>query len=138
MSPAATSGQPLQHFIHYDFDALRMEIAGSLSGPAAQKAYEAWQTARLLARQLPPVIDISYVTEVDEEGRAVLQAWRGQGARIVASSFSSRAIGGSILSGRAGNSARAEDANTPSARARQMGLRMLDFRSATNLARQVR
>jgi hypothetical protein len=97
MSPAAASGQPLQYFIHYDYDALRMEISGSLVGRAAQKAYEAWRSASFLTRPQPLVVDISYVTEADEHGRAILRAWEGQGARIVASSAASRAIASSIL-----------------------------------------
>lgn len=138
MSPAAISGQPLQHFIHYDFDALRMEIAGSLIGRAAQKAYEAWQTAILLARRLPLVVDISYVTEADEDGRAVLRAWRKQGARIVASSFASRAIADSIRGVAAGNPASAEHASTRPAGATQKAAENTGFSARDQLERQVR
>jgi hypothetical protein len=76
-------GGRLQYFIHDDFDALRMEMSGSLAGRAAQKAYDAFRRAVLLLRRQPLVIDISYVTDIDENGQAVLRAWRGQGARIV-------------------------------------------------------
>jgi hypothetical protein len=44
------------------------------------------------------VIDISYVTAVDELGSVVLRAWREQGARVVASSFLPQAITDSIAS----------------------------------------
>jgi hypothetical protein len=103
MISTATYDQPLQYFIHYDFDALRMEIAGSLVGKAAQRAYEAWRTAILTAR-LPLVIDISFVTKADEDGRAALQSalslgcQREQEVRIVAPSGASRAIADSVLS----------------------------------------
>jgi hypothetical protein len=105
---ATTNGQTLQYFIHYDFDALRMGIAGSLIGKAARKAYDAWRSSTLLARQLPRIVDISYVTEADEDGRAVLREWQEQDVRIVASSNASRVIANSILSAPAGNPARAE------------------------------
>ena len=98
MSPAASSGQPLQYFIHDDSDALRMEIAGSLAGKAAQKAYEDWRSSCMTGRA-PLVVDISYVTDADQDGRTVLRAWQVQGARIVASSFVSRGIVNSTLSG---------------------------------------
>ena len=98
MSPAVTSGQPLQYFIHFDYDALRMEISGSLAGRSVQKAYEALRSASFLAGRRPLVVDISYVTETDEQGKAVLRAWQGQDAKIVASSVASRAIADFILS----------------------------------------
>jgi hypothetical protein len=98
MSPPAITGRPLQYFIHYDFDALRMELAGSLVGRAAQKANEAWRSATLMARRWPWVVDISYITEADEDGRVVLRQWLQQGVRILASSVASRAIANSIPS----------------------------------------
>lgn len=96
MNSTAAGAQPLRYFIHDDFDAFRMEISGSLVGPAAQKAFEDWQTARFLARRARRVVDISYVTEADEDGKAVLRAWQEQKAQIVASTPASRAIANSI------------------------------------------
>lgn len=85
MTPTARDARPLQYFIHDDFDALRMEISGSLAGRAAQEAYDALRRESFMARRQPLVIDISYVTDLDERGQAILRAWRGQGAQIVAS-----------------------------------------------------
>lgn len=98
MSPAATDFQPLRYFFHYDFDAFRMEIAGNLAGRAARKAYESWRTARLSAGRRPLVVDITHITEADEEGRAVLRSWQEQNARIVASSWTFGAIASSVPS----------------------------------------
>jgi len=84
MSPAITSPQPLLYFIHDDFDALRIEISGSLIGTAAKKMYDAWRRVASIVRRQPLVVDISYVKETDEQGRAVLQTWQAQGARIIA------------------------------------------------------
>jgi hypothetical protein len=75
--------QPLQYFVHDDTDALRMEIAGSLAGSAARRAYEDWRTAVSSTRPRPLVIDISYVTETDVHGQAVLAAWCRLGIRII-------------------------------------------------------
>lgn len=84
MTPTASHARPLQYFIHDDFDALRMEISGSLAGKGAHAAYDALRHESFIVRRQPLVIDISHVTDVDEQGRAVLRAWRGQGAQIVA------------------------------------------------------
>ena len=96
MSAPATAISPLRYFIHEDFDALRMEVAGSLAGRAAQRAYESWRSALSLTGRARLVVDISHVTEADEQGRAVLRAWHGQDARIIASSTVSREIAKSI------------------------------------------
>ncbi len=76
MNPTATDAQPLRYFVHDDFDAFRMELAGGLVGAAARGAYETWRVARLLSHRARLVVDISYVTQADEEGKAVLQAWQ--------------------------------------------------------------
>lgn len=86
MSPSVSGGRPLQYFIHHDFDALRMEISGTLAGKAAEEAYDSWRREMLIEDRLPPVIDISYVTGMDSLGQAALRAWREFGARIVTSS----------------------------------------------------
>ena len=97
-SSLMNSGRPLQYFIHYDSDALRMEISGRLVGTAAREAYQAWRSVDVMAPRRELVVDISYVTEADQDGRAVLRLWQEQEARIVASSLASRAIVESILS----------------------------------------
>ena len=92
----AIATQPLRYFIHDDFDALRMEIAGSLVGSGAQRAYEAWRVAHVLARRARLIVDISYVTQADEYGGAVLEAWQKEEVQIVAASPRSLAIANSI------------------------------------------
>ncbi len=143
MSPAATHAQPLQYFIHYDFDALRMEIAGSLIGKSAQRAYEAWRTALLMARRLPLVVDISYVTQADDCGRAVLRRWRKEEARLVASSSTARAIADSSLCApvagpTAGNPACAELTETGPADAKQNSSQNAGFFVGGEVEQQVR
>ena len=94
---ACRSCSSLRYFIHDDFDALRMEISGSLVGMEAQKAHESWRSALFLARRTRLLVDPSHVTEAAEQGKAVLRAWQGQDARIIASSTISRAIANSIV-----------------------------------------
>ena len=97
MSAAALGGRPLRYFIHDDFDAFRIEISGNLAGRAAQKAYEAWRSARSMALRTRMVVDISFVTSADDVGQQVLRAWRDHDAQIVALSPASRAIVDLIL-----------------------------------------
>jgi hypothetical protein len=150
----------LRYFVHEDFDALRMEIAGSLVGRAAQKAYESWRSAFFLTRRARLVEDITHVTEADEDGMAVLKAWHGQAARIVASSKVSRKIADSILRasvpqpsarttifGRlasflswhsAGNPASAESPETSSADAKESHVDNIQFPAAGVMEDQMR
>jgi hypothetical protein len=160
MNPTAAGAQPLRYFIHDDFDALRMEISGGLVGPGAQKAFEDWRSARSLVRRARRVVDISYVTEADEDGKAVLRAWQEQEAQIVASTPASRAIANSILQtpvhllsarltlvGRlgsffsrvtAGNLARAENASIPSADPKQQNVESAEFPLLCGMERHLR
>jgi hypothetical protein len=92
VSSAAFGLQRLEYFIHNDFDALRIEMAGTLSGPAARSAYEESITALRFWHHRRLVVDITYVEQADEMGWAVLRAWQRLRARIVAASPASRAI----------------------------------------------
>lgn len=98
MSSAALGLEPLEYFIHNDFDALRIEMAGTLSGAAARSAYEESITALRLWHQRRLIVDITYVDQADEMGRAVLRAWQQLRARIAAASPASRAIAAKIIS----------------------------------------
>jgi hypothetical protein len=160
MNPALSGAHPLRYFIHDDFDAFRIELSGSLVGLAAQKAYETWRSASLLGRRGRLVVDITYVTEADEHGKAVLRAWRELKARIVASSLASRAIADSVLDApvplpsarwtlvgplgsffrrlAAGNPAGAESAGIPSADAKQPDVENTGFPLIRELEQQLR
>ena len=160
MNPALSGAHPLRYFIHDDFDAFRIELSGSLVGLAAQKAYETWRSASLLGRRGRLVVDITYVTEADEHGKAVLRAWRELKARIVASSPASRAIADSVLDApvplpsarwtligplgsffrrlAAGNPAAAESAGIPSADTKQPDVENTEFPLIREMEQQVR
>ena len=160
MTTTAAGTQLLRYFIHDDFDAFRMEISGGLVGSAARAAYEAWRVALLLARRARLVVDISFVTQADEYGEAVLQAWQEQEVQIVASSPASLAIANSIapaqvhlaprrtlvdrlrsLFGRrlpAGNSAIAEGPTGASAGPKQENVENTGFGLLSRMEHQVR
>ena len=89
--------QTLEYYLHDEWDALRFELAGSLSGDGAQSVYQAWRTALSIVGDRPVIFDITFVVEADERGRAILLLWHQNGARIIAASSESRALAEPIL-----------------------------------------
>jgi ABC-type transporter Mla MlaB component len=87
----------LQFFIHHDSDALRIELAGSLSCPDVESVLQAWQKEFSTAAGRTLVADISYVADADKHGRALLAMWHRSGARIVARSPQSWALAKPIV-----------------------------------------
>ncbi len=100
----------LRYFIHDDSDASRMELAGSLLGVEARQAFDSWRRTAAMAHHTPLIVDITYVTDADDDGRAVLREWQRHDARVLASSLASRALLHS-----AGTSAVADAGTTASA-----------------------
>jgi hypothetical protein len=87
----------LQYYLHDKWDAFSLELAGSLSGDGAESVEQAWRTALSIIGNRPVIIDITFVIEADERGRALLTRWHESGARILAASRESRALAGRIL-----------------------------------------
>jgi ABC-type transporter Mla MlaB component len=92
------STQTLRYYLHNDPDAFRMELAGSLTQPGAESAYQAWRTALPVSGGRPVIVDISFVNQVDQAGRDVLLRWHKHGASIIARSPESRALADGIAS----------------------------------------
>jgi hypothetical protein len=89
--------ESLEYYIHDESQALRFELAGSLSGEGAQSVYQAWRTALSSVGARPVIVDITFVEQADERGRTVLETWHRSGARIVAASPESRALAVDVL-----------------------------------------
>jgi hypothetical protein len=89
--------ESLQYYIHDESQALRFELAGSLSGAGAQSVYQAWRTALSIVGARPVIVDITFLDAADERGRSVLLTWYRSGARIVAGSPESRELAQDIL-----------------------------------------
>jgi hypothetical protein len=82
--------QVLQYYLHDEPDAFRLELSGSLSGEDARSVYQAWWTAISIIGQHPMIVDITYLVDADERGRALLGLWCRRQARIVVGSPQSR------------------------------------------------
>jgi hypothetical protein len=91
------TGHGLHFYLHDDWDAFRLEVAGSLSGEGVQRVYQAWRTALSIIRTRTVIVDITFITEADNRGRALLRLWYQHGAKIIAKSPDSRAIAGPFV-----------------------------------------
>lgn len=87
----------LKFYLHHDLDALRMELSGSLSGADVESVFHAWHIEIDRNPFRPFIADISFVTEADEYGLALLTLWHRSGAQVVARSEEARAIAEPIL-----------------------------------------
>ena len=87
----------LQFFVHNDPDAVRVELAGSLHGVDVETVHQAWQREALEYPAKPVIVDITFITHADEDGRALLIVMHQCGARIVAQSPESSAIARPIV-----------------------------------------
>ena len=94
------NSQRLQYYVHDECDALRFELAGSLSGAGVESIYQAWHTSLSIIGNRPVILDITLVIDADEHGCAVLDAWHRSGARIIAVSPGSQALAEAVLAGR--------------------------------------
>ena len=89
--------QPLQYYMHDGSHAFRFELSGDLDRDGAGRLDQAWRTARPVVGDRRLIVDMTFVTRVDETGRALLIRWDQEGARLVANSSVSRTLAESIL-----------------------------------------
>jgi hypothetical protein len=89
--------QPLQYYMHDGPTAFRFELAGNLDRKGARRLDQDWRTASSVIGDRSLIVDMTFVTGVDEEGRALLARWHGEGALLIANSRDSRVLAESIL-----------------------------------------
>jgi hypothetical protein len=88
---------PLEYYIHDGPTALRFDLRGSLSGSGAESVHNAWQAALSVIGERSLIVDITFVADVDDRGRALLELWHRSGTRIIAASRESRALAKAVL-----------------------------------------
>jgi hypothetical protein len=89
--------QKLRYYMHDGPAAFRFELAGELNQEGARQLDQDWRTASSMIGDRRLNIDMTFVTAVDEYGKALLTRWRREGAKIIANSNASRALAESIL-----------------------------------------
>ena len=61
----------LEYYIHDEADALRIEIAGDLTGAGVSSIEHALRTAKSTLAGRPIVVGLTAVAEADDEGRGL-------------------------------------------------------------------
>jgi hypothetical protein len=77
-------------YMHDGPDTFRFELSGSLTGADVNKLDQAWRTASSTFGGKALVVDITFLTEIDERGRDLLARWSRANAYLVANTEKSR------------------------------------------------
>src|SRR5579872_5513289 len=89
--------QTLQYYMHDGPSAFRFELAGDLSNDAARDLDQAWRTASSMIGDRALVVDMTFVTGAERDGRSLLARWYAEGAQLIARSQVSRALAEAIV-----------------------------------------
>ena len=87
----------LQYYMHDGPTAFRFELAGDLSREGVRRLNQDWNTASSALGDRRLIVDMTFVTGVDEQARTLIARWHREGARLIANSAASRALAESIL-----------------------------------------
>ena len=85
-----------RYFMHEGPTAFRFELAGTLNAIDAARIEKDWRAASSLLRNRTLIIDMSFVTAMDEQVRKLFRSWHRLGAQFVASTVRSRELVESI------------------------------------------
>jgi hypothetical protein len=86
----------MQHYIHGGPAAFRFELAGDLNAVDAAKLEQERRSASLTIGKRALVVDLTFVTGIDEVARDVFKRWYARGAEFAAGSKRSRELVESI------------------------------------------
>jgi len=86
----------MHHYMHGGPAAFRFELAGDLNADDAAKLEREWRSACLTIGNRVLVVDLTFVTGIDEAARALFRLWYALGAEFAASSKQSRELVESI------------------------------------------
>ena len=89
--------QTLQYYMHDGPSAFRFELAGNLNNEAARDLDQAWRTASSMIGDRALVVDMTFVTNAEKEGRSLLARWYAEGAQLIARSKVSRKLAEAIV-----------------------------------------
>ena len=86
----------MRYYIHAGPAAFRFELAGDLNGDDAVRLEQEWRGASLTIGTRVLVVDMSFVTGIDEAARSLFRRWYARGAEFSAGSKESRELVESI------------------------------------------
>jgi hypothetical protein len=87
----------LRYYMHDGPSAFRFELAGYLNQEGACRLDQDWRTASSVIGDRTLIVDVTFVTHVDEQGRELITRWHRKGARLIANSKASRALAETIV-----------------------------------------
>jgi hypothetical protein len=93
------NSEALRYYAHEGPMALRFELAGAVTADGAQRLERDWRAAAAAIGNKALIVDLSFVTGIDNAGRELLREWRANGARLVGSSAQAHALIESIAGG---------------------------------------
>jgi hypothetical protein len=86
----------MRYYMHDGPAAFRFELAGDLDAADAARLEQDWHTASSMMGNRTLIIDVSFVTGIDETVRSLFRRWYAAGAEFSASSKRSRELVESI------------------------------------------
>jgi len=86
----------MHYYMHYGPAAFRFELAGELDTKDAARLEQDWRTASSIIGKRTLIIDMSFVTRIDEAVRSLFKRWHSDGAEFAADSSPSRELVESI------------------------------------------
>ena len=93
----AMNNQALRYYMHDGPMAFRFELAGNLDYAGALRLDQDWRTASSAIGDRKLIVDMTFVTNLDEEAKALLRRWHQEGACIIANSPTSRELAESFV-----------------------------------------
>jgi hypothetical protein len=82
----------MRYYMHDGPGAFRFELSGDLDAGAAARLEQDWRTASSTIGNRTVIVDLSFVTTIDEAGRRLFRRWHAAGAQFVAISTRSREL----------------------------------------------
>jgi len=86
----------MRHYMHGGPAAFRFELAGDLNAADAWRLEQDWREVSSGIGNRLLVVDLSFVTAIDEAARSLFTRWYARGAEFAASSKRSRELVESI------------------------------------------
>ena len=86
----------MRYYVHEGPAAFRFELAGDPDAADAATLEHDWQAASSVMGNRTLIIDLSFVTGIDETVRSLFRRWHSEGAEFTASSKRSRELVESI------------------------------------------
>jgi hypothetical protein len=93
----AMKNRALRYYMHDGPMAFRFELAGTLDYEGALRLDQDWRTASSAIGDRKLIVDMTFVTNLADEGKTLLKRWHQEGARLIANSTTSRVLAESVL-----------------------------------------